>query len=470
VIPPRLSAASADRIAAAVEAADAAVDAGAPPAAAMAKAARAAALPVGHLPIAVRAFNTGRAVRQLESGDPWQKAADHPTTTVAEVTTELGTEPVEKAASDYDAPPAVSRPAPHPVPARASQWTKQAAAAALAPVPADPDPTVPRLVSLEKAARIVGDLSAVLRTVTPRAYAAIKRAAERRDPGAPEVFAYVEGADEALTHLGRKAAAADPDPTVSADHPAVVLVGALVGLRAAYRPAPEPVRPLGYVKHAADASGRWYRPRPAVPVVSLEPAPVPAAPALVVRLPEPGAKTAAGLTPTPGTDATPVGGGRTEMGKWTRSKVEDLGRATGAPFRTGFQKGFWGPVDALANNRLTAPAFALRDPGAESDDARGTVSKLRVEMDRIDQQAAVQNVMTDSRLQRSDPKTVIETYQTLADLAPNVMRNQSVAADLIHRRLQTGPLSAFDLKQLLEMEKAFVTSRRSNLTDVDDDA
>jgi hypothetical protein len=106
---------------------------------------------------------------------------------------------------------------------------------------------------------------------------------------------------------------------------------------------------------------------------------------------------------------------------------------------------------------LINPKFS---PEPQSVVDQKELGKLQTSLDNLDHQTAVTDIVSDPRFLRSDPRTVIETYRTLSDLAPNVMRNRSVAADLIHRRLQTGPLSAFDLSNLLTMESNWVKSRQ----------
>jgi hypothetical protein len=142
----------------------------------------------------------------------------------------------------------------------------------------------------------------------------------------------------------------------------------------------------------------------------------------------------------------------------------------------GFLRTLSGGMDRLTNNPVTAPALDVAITSRvnpKNQTYRGDwdkeKDKLETNVGHLETHAAIQDVVMDPRLAHADPKTVIGTYQTLAQLAPNVMRNRSVAADLIHRRLQTGPLSAFDLKQLLDMELAYTKAHRPPRPESDDD-
>jgi hypothetical protein len=195
-----------------------------------------------------------------------------------------------------------------------------------------------------------------------------------------------------------------------------VVVGAVkvADAKAAYRePAVE--RPVGYVRHRRDITGTWFE--PVEPMFAADDT------KLAVEL-----------------DDTKSGRG-TLMGNFA-STASAVG---GTPFRNGMFGG------------LINPKFS---PEPQSVVDQKELGKLQTSLDNLDHQTAVTDIVSDPRFLRSDPRTVIETYRTLSDLAPNVMRNRSVAADLIHRRLQTGPLSAFDLSNLLTMESNWVKSRQ----------
>ncbi len=88
-------------------------------------------------------------------------------------------------------------------------------------------------------------------------------------------------------------------------------------------------------------------------------------------------------------------------------------------------------------------------------------TKLPFELDRIEEQQSVNDLLADNRVKGTDPAKVIDMYKTLRGLAPTVMRNPSVAADMIHRQIQTGPLSYFDLGQLAQMEKNVAEAARA---------
>lgn len=431
-VPPPLSAASVDRMGAAVEQADRDVDAGADPTAALAKAARDHGLPVGHVPIAVRAFNTGRAVRQLGAGpDPWTKAADYPSTTADAVVAALSAAPPgpEKRAADLDYAHAPGRGAVKAAAApvlEPSAWTRSAVTklAAVAPVPAAP--AVPPHTHRTEAAALFDALRDRLVGASPATFAGIKAAAEYAHPGcAADVFGFLEAHNQRLSDKAAAAGHAAPDPTVTTDHPAVAEVGRIGAIRAAYA-EPDPVRPLGYAKVAGAPD--WYVRRPPIGLLSVDP---PAEGPLVVGSP----------------DGT---------------------KAAGVPLVTPFLDTLAAGTKAVTSNPVVKPLF---DPLVNIGDPTKSVRadpKLDAAMKGITAHADLQNIVSDPRLSAADPKTVIQTYQELSQLAPNVMRNPAIASDMINRRVQTGPLSAFDLKTLLDMEKTYIGSRPRPAEDDDD--
>lgn len=449
--PPRLTDLSTNRLHAVVEAADAAVDGGAAPNAALAKAAQDCRLPVGHVPLAVRAFNTGRAVRQLDTGSsPWEKAAAHPIASVPGVleALEAQTAPTIKVAndlSDYLEPPTYSASAPAPtapVPPLALSVEKRATA----PAPPRPNQTS----TILKVAAALDALRAAVGSLTPAAYGTIKAAAERFAPAeAAFAFSAIEAQDFRLHKKAELAVSAGHDPTVANTHPALEAVRSLAAARDTYVPPPTHETPFGYRKEAVGDNGQVMFAR------------LPVHPLLGIYLPD--------TPPTP----TPIQAGRTTLldgGGPTPEKSASAGSILTSPLR-GFGSVTSSALSPFTTNRFSsraADSFKMNDSmGAKPYGMSGGADRLRSDLDRIDEQAAVQDLLMDSRLQRADPKMVIETYRQLSGLAPQAMRNPAVAADFIVRRIQTGPPSYFDLEKLVSIEKNLAAARRVQTGDDD---
>lgn len=454
-VPPILSQDSSDRMLRVAEAADELVDRGVPPAEAIAKSARDLGLPVHHLDVTVRAFNTGRAVRQLSETDPWAKAASYPSTTTEEVLAAMGREPADTKTShdaDYLFPP--DRELREQVLTAPVRTKTAAAPVETPPPPPEPVKRAGPLTALADAAAAFDALRDEVRRLTDSQYAAVKVAAEFAHPGVGrEALEYVESYDTLVNVKAARAARTVPDPTVTTAHPAVACVSRIADARSRYS---EPQRPLGYEKCAFDASDEWSVRRRQMPSVD--------------ALNEP--EKAAGITGT-----------ADFVNAYARDRKADAPKPDGATsgpklpisapsFGSSFRKSVATPFTGVVSNPLTAPLLDFRaaDLPSVSSIPATELRKLDLSLNRLDQQSTIQDVVSDPRLARSDPRLVIDTFRTLSDLAPNVMKNRSVAADLIHRRLQTGPLSAFDLKQLLDMEQAWVKSRQLARVSDDDEA
>ncbi len=407
--PPRFSAASADRLQDVLAAADDAVDAGAGPDAAIAKAARDAALPVGHVPLAVRAFNTGRAVRQLGAADPWAKAAAYPQATVGGVVGLLTTPPAAtKTAADltdYYVPPAAAGTRPEPT------VVKAAAAPAVPPAAIKPA-TDNRIRTTFEAAAELDKVAAFATTAAPGVYAAVKAAAAAVQPAAAAfAFGLVEAADRRVAAK----AAATPDPAVkTGNHPAVAAVARLAELRAGVVRVDDTPTPPGWRKFATG----WAEKGPHNAVLGL---PVP--PKVAVQTPPPGPPPLLATTPRP--------------------KAAGFG---------GAYKSVTSPLLRAYQSDVLNPVLSIHGPSPATVSSRG-MDALDAGMARTDEQAAVQDLLADPRFRTADPRTVIESFRQLHGLAPQAMQNPAVAADFIQRRLQTGPLSAFDLKMVTDLEK-----------------
>lgn len=475
--PPPLTARSADRMKEAVGLADSLVDSGMAPEAAIAKAARDTGLPVGHVPIVVRAFNTGRAVRQQGAEDPWEKAASHPIASIEGVVALLsgGQPPTAKRASDltdYIRPPASPQPSPPSWLTAADrelltvERTAAKQAAEIAPPPVKPRRIDNRIDLEMKAAAAFETAVELAEALTPAQYSAVKFAATKLVPEpALHFFRVVEGSrstdDGPEPYNGRllKLASmkASPDPTIRNDHPFVLALRELGAVKAAYSAPSEEAAPEGY--EAVEAAGgiRFFRKLAVCPVFGTV---------------LPSVKPAADVTPAPELFQTPS---REKLAKVVpgmnpisqgisdyasnREGVSAIGRGFRGVFGTGLAAAF--------SNPLIGRAVDL----APEDDAkfRGrSVGGLGEDLKRVNFQSAAQSMLADPRFAKADPKTVIDTYRDLSNLAPMAMSNNSIASDFIQRRLATGPLSYWDLEKLTGIEKNLAAARRdANPSDED---
>lgn len=456
LLPPPLSAASNERMFDVLDRAGTAVDAGAHPDAALAKAAAECALPPGHVPVLVRAFNTGRAARQLAEGsDAWSKAADHPVADAQKVAAMMGGPPPRgPALGDYGAPPRAQ--------------TKAAAAPSLGPVPeyvkrafeAPPAPParVNRLDLEYRAAAAFDRAAEELARLAPAKYAAAKAAAAHY---APEAAAYVFGRLEAEdAYVAVKAARAKDvrmDPAFPADHPAVLAVLEIGRVKAAYAPPPAAPEPPAGWGDSARYPGFW-EPLPVCPILKQPILPAPAKAA--AEAPKP-ADPFAFIAAVPqvkegasGKDQAPGSGG------FLGAALGGFGKSLNFGGRLAFGKDGDGGI-------LSGLKVPESPKGPSSTPA--FLDRTRHDLERVQSQAAIQDLMTDPRFARADPSQVLDAYRQFAQVAPLAMQNRAIAGDMVHRRLMTGPLGTFDMKSLTDIEHNLARIGRVRRGDDDED-
>lgn len=457
MVPPRLSAASAERMQAVVGAADDAVDGGAHPNLAIAKAARDHNLPVSHVPVVVRAFNTGRAVRQFGADDPWTKAAAHPVATAEGVIAELNPKPVQKQAVDlshYNTPPAVEARVLLPLVEK-----KAAVKQPAAPAPVVTKPAKDSRLSTEFAAAAAFDKAAELtKALTPTVYSAVKKAAFSVSPDAAKFFFDILETDDAAV-LAHKAASVKPDVSITTEHPVVRAVIELGRAKSAYVVPTDTEAPYGFAEAKRCGQTVFFTklavcPILGTPIKPTVPDPPPAPPQ---------AKTAWELD-VPKASAEEGSALPQLINKW--SPESNFGKA--------FKTVGLGPIGALAGSRFLGPALNVVPSQPEDEDTKvpgleGTQNRLKGDLKRLDDQTALQDVLSDPRFRSADPKTVLGAYHQLSALAPMAIRNPMIAGDFIQRRLQTGPLSYFDTAKLVEIEKNLQGIHRRDLRPRDED-
>lgn len=413
---------SADRLTAVLTEAGDLVEAGSTPDAAIAKAASVHGLPVLHVPLAVRGYNNGRAARQLaESRDPWVRASSYPTASVDGVVTALTGQPAEKTSvdsTDYDRPPDRPAPTPPDVTALAALFgvpaTKEAAVRhdhstviSKKARSRPPEGGVWHDEALGRAIDVETKLASVLAGASPGEYAAARAVTQARHPEA-SAFLFA-----ALDRRFKKATVA-PDPSFPADHPALALVAEFDRLRRTPKGRPPAVKKASPIisRQAKEAGFRdTWLPR--------------IAPTLTPGSTDPGIVSNA---------AQKVHGfiGRVNE---TRGALADQGRMSSLNLR-------------------------YQPPGAGG---------LPTEFSGLATQEVMNSLLQDPRMRGADPAKVVQAYQSLAGLAPNVMLHPTVASEFVHRTLQTGPLSYHDLGQLTKIEKDFVTTRRHSRPDGEDE-
>lgn len=453
-----LRASSAEKLARAVEAADDAVDGGASPDGALAKAAADAGVPVGHVPFLVRAFNTGRSVRQLGAPGPWEKAASHPVASIEAVVKLLGApgqkraEVREDRAVDYFTPPP-SEPR-YVLPSLLTAEEKRASAPRLAdpiPGPREPDaPTAHVKVAFTAVDSLI-ELTSVLKPLTASEYRAVKAAAEETAPDAAAfAFAYVEGGDP---WLRAKSASADkPDPRVTTDHPAVVAVKKLAAARAEYPKSAGDSTPHGYapVTDMGQPVDGWYS---RLPVDAVFGVPVP--PQTLSAAPEP--VKSAGIFDR-----------RVEASQPESEPAPVVAKAAG--FGSGFKTVFGGASNLIGSRPLANEVYRGVNIDKPKNPIGGQLDSLSSALGHVDEHAAIQSILADPRFVKADPQTLVQTYRDLSGIAPQAMQNPAIASDFLTRKVQTGPLGYHDLQALIQMEKNLSSyTGRPRPDDGDDD-
>lgn len=468
--PPPLTSRSAERMKDVVGRVDTLVDGGMAPDQAIAKAASDLAMPVGHVPLVVRAFNTGRAVRQLGADDPWEKAAAHPVASIDGVVAELTKKPeTVKASFDhhYAKPPV--RPTPTLPPrqqTKAATVVEKDAAAVVEPARRRKDDSWDLEV---KAATAFEEAVEIALSLRPSQYLAAKRAATALNPDAAEFFfgtveSYRDDPELGIAvpyHAGiRKLAASKEefDPTLRNDHPLVRAIVAIGEVKQAYVPSPADEAPDGYEIVRAAGNIKFLRKQATCPVFGTVLQPVKAA--------------SAPAEPRPVWDFdTPDPEKAARVAEGLNSVSRGIGDFFGSEGQSAFGRGFRGfpfsVAGAIAKNPVTSRAvdFAPEDDKSVRDRAVGS---LPDDMKRVDYQAAAQAMLADPRFAKADPKIILDTYRDLHSLAPMSMANTGIASDLINRRLQTGPLNYFDLEKLTTIEKNLAAVRRDSRPIEDD--
>lgn len=408
---PKLSKASVERLSDVTESAINMIeDSNISPNEALAKSARDHGLPDGHIPLLVRGYNNARTARQLASSkSAWERAESFETADEAGIRSYLGSkkEASEKGLSDYDSPPT-----PSAVQLATAERTK-----------------LPPLEERVKAA-----------------YAAFGLSPDEGKENTQSTKASSEGLSETQIEPYES----DWRVANNVDEFCELLKVASAGTYSA-------VKQLALTKTANRLepifsyleTKNWFAKAASVK------------PDAAVGNSHPGLKLMLDIDETVAKTKKPQ-----KEASESKGPLFDLMEKEG-----GILDPFKAVNNTLINQNLTramaglserAEANQLLRQKMQEGTTRGPFSpesKLPRELDRINEQDSINSIFADPRMKHADPSQVIDFYNNLRGLAPTIMRNTPVAVDLIHRRIQTGPLSMFDFGQLVKAEKDLVDAQ-----------
>jgi hypothetical protein len=444
------------KLVAAIERAAGYVNTGMAPNDAIVKSAATSDIPAGHINLMVHAYNTGRTTKQREQGDSTlEKAADFPMADAAAVIEALYPKAV-KTSAEISQQHVVSAEYALPVRdmlARRQAGQVKAAAAKISlpektwvPPPRDPEAAVRRAASEKRAAELAGE---ELRRQATMAYSKAAAAMEAlheyfRHPGNMSFQDAVRetglrlGAEEvaALTklanvypHLTKQAATKE------------VFVGEC-----------EPCKLAAAVVDAVEA---YNAAQASVPVkqasIKKETPEILTESILYSYANEPlTLKTAA-----PGGGGRPGGGGG--GGRGGRDHAQNGGGSTvnfgnilGPPRNIA---GILGAADPAAAHKSQVNAFrGLTDPEHET-----ALRNIRAQGMLHDM------IMNDPVVSGHDPQEVAAAFNELADIAPQFVDSPAAMQALLRKRLESGQMADFDVKQLVDMEKSRADTNKARM-------
>lgn len=468
----------------AIERAAGLVNDGMAPNDAIIKSATESAIPPGHLDLMVHAYNTGRTTKQREHGEnTLEKAADFTLADVDAIRAALYPATVKTSAElvqnntvspEYAINPTafIKR---HEKAASRGAYVKQAYAPTWTPPPRDEHAAAARAYSEKHAARLAAEESR--RVVT----AAYSKAAEKfdalatyfRTPG-HESFADVL-ADAELTHgehgvaaLNKLAAVypqfakeAATNARMLGDNTPRKLLGEVLDavdayntLNAAYTkiaeaaaPAPQPT-PETYTGSILSALSD-------APVslksAADEPPPAPRAPKVENFFNEEGREYKAQWNPDAETweqigglkamPSSPKGPGFQGLG--VKDMMGNFNPVTTPVAAVGQLLGFGGKDDDKGNSSGGLNSYnSVSDPAHE--DAIKTIRAKSMLHDLI---------INDPVISGHDPQDVAMAFNDIAQLAPSLAESPGMMQTVLRKRLESGQLADFDVKQILEMDK-----------------
>jgi len=431
-----LTADTADRMAAASEAAFRAMEAGDHPT----KAAAAASVEAGltakqakHVALAVNVAQANRAA--CHNGTPWEKAAAFPIADPEEVANiaskgfRTEAETSKRASDDFAVPPkapardtsSTSLRLKSMFPQEEPETVKKAEAPAAAPAPRGPS--------------LWSQLRAVAYATDVAATEAVKCASYGNDwPSAreaartmyPEAAGIVEKAISTYPQV-KRASAEKQAAFVRGDHPYV--------------------RAVGLLKQAVDM---YVESKAAEDTQTLESDP---------RL-------------SLFKKAAPGDAGKSEKSKGMFAPFGEVSRGVsnavlGSAFRQlGSQLSEMGPqIDRGLRTNV------MREVGEENmrkdlvNSVNAPLIKARNAVHQVEEQDNINSLLTHPSLAGADPNEILGAYRELRALAPNAMAVPALARQVVGLRVRTGQLGMFDLEGLTRMEANIVKARKDSYED-----
>lgn len=441
---------------AAIEKAAGYVNSGLAPNEAIIKSAGEADIPAGHINLMVHAYNTGRTTKQREqSDDTLEKAADFPMADAQTVMDALYPKVVKTAAeiagsSVVSAEYAVS---PRDMLARRNNSQVKAAAAKISlpektwtPPPRDEEAAARKAASDRRAAELAQE------ELRRRATAAYAKAASAMDElhdyfRHPGNISFQDAVRHTRFRLGdegvavlQKLAAVYPRLEKQAATSFTIV-------------PPSDGRPFNLVSNVLDAVYAYNEAKAAVPVKVAKhkkEAPVFLTDSILYNAADepltlksaapqppmpPGSPSAAGASKPAAKPATSGGGGPI------------LGR------------GFLGPALSAAERMVTGA-----DPAQMKNKAMGSLTdpEHETELRNIRAQGVLHDMMlNDPVISGHDPHDVALAFNELADVAPGFVDSPGAMQALLRKRLEAGQMADFDIKQLVDMEKARVETEKA---------
>lgn len=505
-----LSKAAEAKLIAAIERAAGYVNAGSAPNAAIVKSAAESNIPAGHINLMVHAYNTGRTTKQREQGeDTLEKAADFPLADAQTVLAALYPKAV-KTSAEISRAHVVS--AEYAIPVRdmlarrkAAQVKEAAAKISLpektwTPPPRDPEAAARRAASEKRAAELAQE------ELRRHATAAYSKAAAAMDAlheyfRRPGNMSFPDAVRETELRLGdegvsvlTKLANVYPHLTKQAATQEVFfgecepckLAAAVLDALAAYNEAQAkvPVKQAAEKKAAPEVvtGSILYNPAdepltlkeatggalvpfdggggPGVPIYSgslarRQPQVIDARPVYddsdePIGLPGPVDAPAA----SPAADGGSGGGGR--FPSMPLPSGDGFGLAGGARGALGMLKSVGGALiksNPDAAKALRRKAYdGLTDPEHET-----TLRNIRAQGILHDL------VLNDPVISGHDPQEVAMAFNELADVAPQFVDSPATMQALLRKRLEAGQMADFDVKQLIDMEKAKADTNKARV-------
>jgi hypothetical protein len=454
----------------AIERAAGLVNDGMAPNDAIVKSATESAIPPGHLDLMVHAYNTGRTTKQREAGEnTLEKAADF---TLADVdairatlypaTVKTSAELVQNDAvsTEYALNPAsfIKR---HTKEASRGEYVKQAYAPTWTPPPRDEQAAAARAYSEKHAARLAMEES---RRVVTAAYSKAAATFDAlatyfRTPG-HESFADVL-ADAALTHGEHGVAALNK---LAAVYPQFAKEAAT---NARMMGDSTPRKLLGEVLDAVDAYNTLN-----AAYTKIAEAAKPA--------PQPTVETYTGSVLSALSDAPVI------LKSADAPKVENFFNDKGREYKAQWNdaKGTWDQIGGLKptppapkkpalentsvslENMMSPAKFIGEQMGMSESkipDPMAAGKKQYNSIDDPDQNAAIKSIraksvlhdliLNDPVISGHDPQDVAMAFNDISELAPNLVETPGMLQTVLRKRLESGQLADFDVKQILEMDK-----------------